>query len=343
MRNSRATALVLLAAAGIAAGQPKPGPAATRLLAGITVKIPSGYENLTLYPLVARTPASSSYTLLDEAIRSGQIKVQEKDGGQVNTVRVQNTGKTHVFGMAGEIVSGAKQDRMLENDVLLPPGSGWLDVPVYCTEHGRWSGTSASFGTKGHVASGRVRERAARTRSQEAVWDEVGAAHRELGVATPGQAFAKVYEDERAQEQARPYIDELDRLPDLCPGALGVVVAVGNRIVCADAFGSPALFRSMWPKLLRSYVIDAMQTRPAGKVGLEQVRRFIKNAARARVTNQPTVGAGRLQRLSAENASGSALVFNNAVVHLDLFPGAGLDTDDGPAPRLDFRRQRALD
>ncbi|MBN2466175.1 hypothetical protein JXD38_11195, partial [candidate division WOR-3 bacterium] len=251
MKHSLKTAFALVAAAGIAVAQPKPGPAATRLLDGIAVKSPFGYKNLILFPLVARPSGWSSYTLLDDAIRSGQVKVQEKDGGQVNTVRVKNTGKTYVFGIAGEIVSGAKQDRMLENDVLLPPGSGWLDVPVYCTEHGRWSGTSESFGTKGYVVSGRVRQRAAETQSQEVVWDEVDAAHRGLGVATPSQAFAKVYEDKRAQEQARPYLDELDRLPDLCPGALGVVVAVGNRIVCVDAFGSPVLFRKMWPKLLR--------------------------------------------------------------------------------------------
>jgi hypothetical protein len=247
-----------------------------------------------------------------------------------------------VFGIAGEIVSGAKQDRMLQDDVLLPPGSGWLDVPVYCTEHGRWTGTSMNFGSKGYVASGRVRERAARTQSQQEVWAEVDAAHEGLGVATPSRAFAKVYEDESAQEQARPYYEKLDRLPELCPGALGVVVAVGSRIVCVDAFGSPALFRKMWPKLLRSYVIDAMQSRPAGRIEQKQVQQFVDDAALAEVADQPTVGAGRLQRLAAANASGSALLFRSSVVHLDLFPDSNPETRDGSAPRLDFRRQRTL-
>ena len=98
----------------------------------------------------------------------------------------------------------------------------------------------------------------------------------------------------------------------------------------------------MWPKLLRSYVIDAMQSRPAGLIGQKQVQQFIKDAASADVSDQPTVGAGRLQRLAAANASGSALVFRSAVVHLDLFPGPSLEVDDGPAPRLDVRRQRTI-
>jgi len=98
----------------------------------------------------------------------------------------------------------------------------------------------------------------------------------------------------------------------------------------------------MWPELPRSYAIDAMQSRPAGRMGQKQVQRFITDAALARVTDQPTVGVGRLQRLEAGNASGSALVFKNAVLHLDLFPRSRFEADDGPAPRLDLRRRRTL-
>ncbi len=345
MRTIR-TIVVLLAT--IVAGRaqlrvPPIGGPATNLLSHIAVGRASSYESLTLFPLTGSPTGSAGYRLFDEAIRSGQVKVQEKDGGEVNTVRIKNTDKTYVFGMAGEIVSGAKQDRMLQDDVLLAPGSGWLDVPVYCTEHGRWTDSSLSFGTKGYVASGGIRERAAKTESQQEVWDAVDAAHTGIGVATPSRAFAKVYEDKGAQEEAKPYLDKFDGLPALFPGALGVAVAVGSRIICVDLFGSPDLFRNMWPKLLRSYVIDAMQSRPAGTIGQKQVQQFIKDAASADVTDQPTVGAGRLQRLAAANASGSALVFRTAVVHLDLFPGSRTETDDGgPAPRLDVRRQRTL-
>jgi hypothetical protein len=342
MHVIRRVTIAVAAAAAIAAGQPCAASAATSLLSRMSVRVPSSYRNLTLFPLTGPAARTLNCRLLDETIRSGQVKVQEKDGGEVNTVRVRNTGKTYVFGIAGEIVSGAKQDRMLQDDVLLPPGSGWLDLPVYCTEHGRWAGASMSFGTKGYVASGRVRERAARTSSQEEVWAEVDAAHEGLGVSTPSRAFAKVYEDKDAQEQSEPYIEELERLPQLCPNALGVVVAVGGRIICVDAFGTAALFRKMWPKLLRSYVIDAMQSRTPGRIGQERVQRFIKEAALADESSQQTVGAGSLQRLDAPNGSGSALVFRSAVVHLDLFPDSNPDCGDGPVPRLDFRRQRTL-
>jgi hypothetical protein len=294
MRNLSTIVAALAAAFCVAAGQLHVASPAPRLLSQLTVRSPSGYENLTLFPLTGPASGHASYRLLDEAIRSGQVRVQEKDGGQVNTVRMSNTGKAYVFGMAGEIVSGAKQDRMLQDDVLLPPGSGWLDVPVYCTEHGRWTGATMSFGTKGYMASGKVRGKASQTGSQEEVWAEVDAAHAQLNVATPSRAFAKVYEDKGAQEQAQPYIDKLRGLPALFPGAIGVAVAVGDQIVCVDAFGSPELFRKMWPKLLRSYVIDAMQSQAQGRLTAKQVQQFVRGAAGAQVTNQPTVGAGTL-------------------------------------------------
>jgi hypothetical protein len=340
MNRVSGTALIACVAVNAVFGQSY-RPVA-RMLNSVKVGTPLRFENLTVFPLTGSGSAGADYHLLDEAIGAGSVRVQEKDGGQVNTVRMRNDGKHYVFGMAGEIVSGAKQDRMLQDDVLLAPGSGWLDVPVYCTEHGRWTGSSMSFGTKGYVASGRVRERASKTQSQDEVWAEVDAAHAGLGVATPSRAFAKVYEDKGAQEQAQPYLDKLDGLPALFPGAVGVAVAVGNRIVCVDAFGSSELFRKMWPKLLRSYVIDAMQSHARGKLTAKQVQRFIKGAAGAQVSSRPTVGAGTLQRLAAGNSSGSVLVFKKTVVHLDLFPGSSLETDDGSTPRLDIRRQRTL-
>lgn len=332
-----AAALALLLIAPVSVANP-----ARRQLELVRVQRPMQHRNITLFPLTAPAGGAVDLTLLDDAIRSGRVEVEEKDGGVVNTVRMRNTGKGYVFGMAGEIISGARQDRMLEHDVLLPPGSAWLDVPVYCTEHGRWVGSSARFESKGQVVAGRVRARAAQSGSQSEVWDEVGETRRTLGVATPTEAFAKVYEDSDVQEQTRSYHERFDRLPALNPEAVGVAVAVGDRLVCIDLFASRELFREMWPKLLRSYVIDAVAARPEGRLSAADVSSFIRDAARGSATERSSVGAGSLWRLSGAGCSGSALVFRSGIVHLDLFPDGRFPTDrgeEGDAPRLDIRRQ----
>jgi hypothetical protein len=329
-----------LALAGAALGAPPAAEPVQRMLSRLTVGRPLRYENLTLFPLYGTGSARTAFALLDEAIRAGAVHVREKDGGQVNTVQMRNVGKSPVFGMAGEIVSGAKQDRMLEDDVLLPPNSGWLDVPVYCTEHGRWTG-GAAFGTKGHVAAGRVRERAAMTGSQEEVWAEVDAAREALDVTSPTKAFAKVYDQPGVQQRIAGYTERLGSLPLEMPGALGVLAAVGGRVVCVDLFGSARLFGDMWPKLLRSYSIDALSQESPGALTQRQARRFLATAARARLTFRSSVGAGAVYRVTAPNASGSALKLGTAVVHVDLFPiGSPESREEGAAPRLDVRRER---
>jgi len=333
--------LILAAAVTLSWAQPETSPVVAQLLGRIEVQGPIHHENLTLFPLVGSGQSTTSFLTLEQALSSGRVQVQEKGSGEVNLVRMRNIGKTFVFGMAGEIVSGAKQDRMLQHDILLPPNSGWLDVPVYCTEQGRWHGTSMSFETKGQLVAGSVREAASRNQSQTEVWAEVDAVHAKVGAAAPSHAFARVYEDANVQERAKPYVEQLTGLVSRYPNAQGVLVAVGSRVVCVDLFGSTGLFRKMWPKLLRSYVIDALSEKPEGTLSRFPARQFIRTAAAASLSGRNTVGAGQLYHLSSPNASGSALLFRAGLVHLDLFPepewyrGTG---DENDVPRLDIRR-----
>jgi len=58
---------------------------------------------------------------------------------------------------------------------------------------------------------------------------------------------------------------------------VGVVVAYGGEVAWSDLFASPALFERYWPKLLRSYVIEAL-ARPHTKESatVEDARDFLR-------------------------------------------------------------------
>lgn len=333
MKNWTAGGIIIaLLVPALAAANPLPG-----VLGGLAVRPAVSYRNLTVFPLVGNAGGTGGYLTLDRAIARGQVEVQEKDGGDVNRVRVRNVSDSHVFGLAGEIITGAKQNRMLSRDVLLPPKSGWLELSVYCVEHGRWHGESMEFSSKGQVAAGRVRAKAANTRSQDAVWGEISANSADLGVAAPTSRFDAVFDDDGVQEELKAYRERLEtQVPALAPGVVGVAVAVGGRLVCVDVFGSPAMFRSLWPRLLESYVVDALALKPVGTLAVAEVRAALKEAAAATRVALPSVGAGQAWRLEGTSVTGSALVRGREVVHLDLFP---TEETDGPPPRLDIRRQ----
>lgn len=334
VRYALATVLLVLILAVPAAADP-----VATALRGLSVRPAITHGNLTLFPLVGATGGTAAHRTLGRAIEQGLVEVREKDDGVVNRVLVRNNSGDHVFGLAGEIITGAKQNRMLERDVLLPPKSDWLELAVYCVEQGRWHGSTARFEGGGQIAAGRVRGRAANARSQSAVWDEISANKTDLGLAAPTTRFDAVYEDETVQEQIKEYRARLEsRIPTLAPGAVGVAVAVGDRLVCVDLFGSPAMFRSLWPRLLESYVIDALAHKPSGTTDAASVRAMLDTAASAPRVAVPTVGAGRSWRIEGTTITGSALVRGKEIVHLDLFPA---ETSNPAPPELDFRRRHS--
>ena len=74
---------------------------------------------------------------LQEALAKGSVRVIET--GEVNELKVENTGDEDMFIQSGDIVKGGKQDRVLTMSFVLPPKSGEVGLAAFCVEHGRWS------------------------------------------------------------------------------------------------------------------------------------------------------------------------------------------------------------
>src|SRR5262249_54771877 len=81
-------------------------------------------------------PAAVSVATLDEAQGSGALLITERGSATVPELIVDNRGKTHVLLLAGEILVGGRQNRVLREDILLPPLSGPRPISVYCVEQG---------------------------------------------------------------------------------------------------------------------------------------------------------------------------------------------------------------
>jgi len=300
---------------------------------------PVSRQNLRIFPIqISRILDRSNYLCLDEGLKRGYLKIKEVGSGSVNEVQVRNTSGYKIFIMTGEVIVGAKQDRMLKEDVLLPSNSGFLSLPVYCTEHGRWTEVSKEFKSDQHVAPGTVRQRAKASESQAEVWDEIAGTQSRLKVAAPTQALRAVYDDKEIQRQSKPYIGHFSNLPRLSGSTIGVVVTVGGRIVCVDLFANHSLLTSLWSKLLKSYALDAIQG-DAATVSKQEVEDFIDGLEDADFGRKDTPGLGRLVEISTDDGVGSALLYRGGVIHLDLFPKLG-SPKPGSQMNFDFRRQQ---
>ena len=274
---------------------------------------PIVHRNLALYPIRLSPRTTDNYLTLDEGLKTGVVEVremgsnppplirnrppneripahartetnvqtqqteqrlQQSAGGEVNRLLIINRSDRKLLLIAGEMVVGGKQDRIVQKDSIVPPSDKPKVIEVFCVEHGRWSGADAQFsaaalppagggagGLGGGIADPSVRGAAQAKTEQQAVWDEVGKKNAKLGAA-PGQSTyqaARVSATNVAEQ--KPYLNDFEHKV-LGKDVVGVVVAINGKLVWMDAFSSSPLFSKYWPKLLQSYILEAISTGP---------------------------------------------------------------------------------
>ena len=320
-------ALVMVAASATWARGVEPvGPQAenevTRFLEKLDVLAPTYHGGLTIFPLELRgSEDETDYASLDEAIRGGIVRVS--DTGVVRQVTMENVSRHRwVFALTGEVILGGKQNRMLRDDVLLPPGSGPVTVPTYCVEKERWTGHDrAEFSSGRGLGNYALRRRALAGEPQGKVWEQVEEEQRRFGVASATKDYGAVMDSPAVARELSGYRDAFERI--WRPRTVGFVVAQGRRIVAADAFCNQRLFWKLRGKLLDSYAFDCVRRYKHIRPSLRQedARNFMARVYAARFSRHASPGAGEKLTFSGSGVEGAALVRRNATIHLHASPG----------------------
>jgi hypothetical protein len=335
---------------------------------------PIRHGNLTIFPVVSSASHDThAFLTLDEGLRSGEVVVSEAgsiaplvrprhghrnpgqpqipegpsvwserlpgDGAQVNRLVLVNNSPKPLLLLAGEIVTGGKQDRIIGKDRLVPAESDPIDLSVFCVEPGRWVGASAKFALPPAPASGvigamvqpSVRSKAMADKDQRKVWDEVAEARTGMAKAAPAPAapviagtssYAKVLQNEQVQEKlesvAAPiqqeYQSVIRQLRD--KNAVGVVVAVNGEIIWTDVFASTGLLEKYWPKLVRSYAAEALvQRTSSGPVTAKSAQDFLSRLEGRREVVESEPGLYRHTEISGDGFKAFELA--------SLLPGTG--------------------
>jgi hypothetical protein len=254
---------------------------------------------------------------LEEARASGALLITERDQASVPEVIVENRGKAHVLLLAGEILLGGKQNRVLSADILLPPQSGPRNIAVYCVEQGRWAGSSKGFQAKGSFAAPGLRSKVLERAPQPSIWAEVEHYSRLAAAPSPTRSYQAIYE----QGDVQRHLAEVERKIDSrsVPGALGAAVFVGERLVGIDLFFDAELFAREWPKLLRAQALEAYRLGEPARVDDQRMRarleEVLRAAARTEGTLQESPGVGELFAFRVPGYRGTALLFEGRVIH----------------------------
>ena len=312
---------------------------------GYSLLSPIRSGNLTVFPVVAsKSYDTAEFLTLDEGLRTGDVVVTEAGqarglirhrpgepaithparDAEVNRLVLVNNSKRPLLLLAGEIVTGGKQDRVIGKDRIVPAESDPVDLSVFCVEPGRWVAANGKneFGSAGGVIGGLVaspvvRSKAMAAKDQQQVWDSVRTSQSAMAVtveatgAAPAvnatTSYARVMDNKEVQKQVdavaepvqRNYESVIRQLRD--KNAVGVVVAVNGEIVWADIFASTHLLQKYWPKLVRSYATEAVVTRAkGGEASLKDAQKFLDDLQGRHETAETEPGIYRQTEITGD-------------------------------------------
>ncbi len=264
------------------------------------------HHNLTLFPLRWPQPQEPPHVLLSKAIEAGEAVVEEaSEDGSVPNLAVTNRATRPLLIPEGEILVGAKQNRVINVTVLVAAGVKFA-LSVSCVEAGRWRYQSRQFESKfcapPSLRNKKLRavqkNRAAGGRAasdQGEVWDEVQACLD--GVAAQSKTASLTDGFISAEEKLKEHRERFS-LPE---DAAGVLVGRGGRIVGMDLFDSPETLKTLWGRLSDAYFFDALRDpKPAPPTTADCAQRFIERLGGVARPRVPALGMGEELEITAK-------------------------------------------
>jgi hypothetical protein len=300
-------------------------------------------DGLVLIALESAGPQAADYLTFEAAASGNAVEVHELADGSVGTVEAVTKQQAVVL-FAGDTITGGKQNRIINITMWLAANTT-TRIPVSCLEAHRWE--SGSRFSSGRKVDSELRARVNRsvgeqTRAeasmpspsgqrsfrsdQGAVWAEISAKESRAGSASPTSALHDLYVRESGD------LDAFSRAFPCPPGANGLAVGIGGKLVAVEVFDAPGTLAAQWDRLVEgaaSAHLDHRRAIAAGAI-VPPHHRHPDPGALARMLERtlgavagavvsPSVGEGSDIRLAGTRISGAALVHGDRVVHLELF------------------------
>ena len=295
------------------------------LLSTLTIGEPTHHHNLTFFPLLWPETHEPTYKLLSTAIEEGEAVVEEvTESGSVPNLAVTNKAPCPILIPEGEILIGAKQNRVINITVLVAKGVKFV-LPVSCVEAGRWRYKSRHFESKfsapPSLRSKKLRavqrnrsESGVAASNQGEVWDEVRACLDGVGAKSETASLTDAFDS--AEEKLREHCKSMV-LPE---GAAGVLVGRHDRIIGMDLFDSPTTLKTLWDRLSDAYFFDALRDpKAAPPTSVDHAQRFIERLGSVARPRVPALALGDELEITSEGLVGAALLYDGKVCHLAAF------------------------
>lgn len=248
--------------------------------------------------------------------RQQQIQQVQGGGARVNELAIENVSDEEVFIQAGDIVKGGQQDRTISIDIILPPKSGKVSLNVFCVESGRWRQRGQEDAAKFDKSTDNLPNNASKiaarqSKNQGEVWKEIEKSQKQLEKnvgksvqsAESATSLQLTLENKHLREAVEAYVKKLAPIVEGKNDVIGYAVAINGKMNNADIYASSALFKKLWPKLLKSSAVEAVaEMKKDAKfepVAAETVQAFLADAEKGKASE--TEVSKRIKTITRES------------------------------------------
>ena len=300
--------------------QPRPNQTSSFLLEPFFSKIQrfKNYDGFFI-PVLSNELKTSEFITIDKN-NSTDFCFHETE--RVNSLLVENLSNKTLLILNGEIFDGAKQDRVV-NETVLVPGNSSIEIKVSCVEQGRWAYKTRAFSrgknmfnyhSKGvkDLNSNSIKHNQPSGSIQDNIWNSIQKKQMRMGVSSRTGSVNDTYErfDELLSSLHKKIIEHDNQV--------GLLVMIPGKYIGLDLFINNKTFRKYKDRLYKSHLIELLENFNSGTRNYEkEINSFML---------QLTYGQEvlRHKKLGEEfsiyerdfQITSNALVLNNDLIHL---------------------------
>ena len=298
----------------------------------ILIENSRSHKNLTVFPLIGRNNLSD-LTTFHQAINDESLEVSEiSDQGSVPSLNVHNKNLTPVFIIDGQTITGKKlkQNRIITVSTLIPETSS-MKLSVLCSERGRWSRTDREFAsressmfakarfskmeTMSQRANGSSNESYDKSADQQQTWEQINRKFSSFNDYSSSESMQDIYKNKEN------ILAEFEKELTMPENAVGCIFAIGNRVLGFELFSSHQLFADLYPQLLKSYALDAIErkNRNNNQPSLDDAKKIIHDADNSLAKQCKNSGLGNLFTINTNDICATILMLDDKIIHFTCF------------------------
>ena len=282
-------------------------------------------NNITIFFLQSKTKLENNFLTLEESISKSLVDIKEINSkGTIRYLKVSNKSNQKLLILGSEQIIGnaLKQNRVVNNTTLVPEQTTIM-LSVSCCEKNRWSPAVANnictseslYFTKGRINNS-VDIFDNNKTDQFKIWDDIAEKLDEFNT----KSFTGTLED--TYNKNKLYFDEITNYFKINENDVGVVAAIGNRLVNVEIFSSNKLLRMYFPKIIKSLIFESYKkTSQNYLLGLKDVYKLFRliEFSEKKLHKPHNDCLGEEIRFNSDRVVGSCLNYKEKLLHFSGF------------------------